>query len=173
MSISGWCVCVCVCITHSLEKLTHCGLVNHMASENSAIIWSGNSLVLCCCFSCNGLLPILYQAITLTNSDSLSIESHFREISFKTETVSLKNMHLKVLSTKRPPFCFSLNVLKSMQPPPLYPHTISYFNTCSGNHTNLSAMYAHICSSHKAFNYTCMIVVSVTIRGTTDPIVML
>ena len=62
----------------------------------------------------NGLSPDRRQAITWTNAGILLIEpleTNFSEILIKIHTFSFKKMHLKTLSVKWRPFCFSLIVL--------------------------------------------------------------
>ena len=56
----------------------------------------------------NGLSPVRHQAITWTNAGLLSIRplgTNFSEIRIKTQKISFKEMHLKMLSAKQRPFC--------------------------------------------------------------------
>ena len=83
--------------------LTHWGRLMHIYLSNLAMINSDN-----------GLLPGRCQAIIWTNAGILLIQSlgmNLSEISSKIHTFSFKKMHLKMLSGKCQPFCFSLNVL--------------------------------------------------------------
>ena len=85
-------------------KLTHWGRVTHISVSDLTIIGSDN-----------GLSPGRHQAIIWTNAGILSIGQlgiNFGEILFKIYTFSFKKIHLKVLSGKWRPSCFSLNVLK-------------------------------------------------------------
>ena len=62
----------------------------------------------------NGLAPDRRQAIIWTNAGILLIGplgTNFNEISIEILTFLFKKMRLKVLSAKRRPFCFGLNVL--------------------------------------------------------------
>ena len=63
----------------------------------------------------NGLSPVWCQAISWTNTDLLSIGplgTNFGEISIKINTLSFKEVHLKMSSGRWWPFCLALNVLK-------------------------------------------------------------
>ena len=97
------------------------------ASVNWVIIGSGN-----------GLLPYRHQAITWTNTDLLSIwhlGTNFSEILIKTQWFSFKQMHLKMSSAVRQPFCSSLNVLTA---------SMTCFLHCQG--------YKYPCISYEAIN---------------------
>ena len=61
------------------------------------------------------LLPGRHQAIIWTNAGILLIgplETKISEILIAIQTFSFKRMHLKMSSTKWPPFCLGLNVLR-------------------------------------------------------------
>ena len=99
--------------THSRERslalshwfgLTHWGWVTHICVSKLTIISSDN-----------GLSPGRHQAIIWTNAGILLIgplRTNFSEISIEIYAVSIKKMHLKMLSWKWRPFCLCLNVLK-------------------------------------------------------------
>ena len=87
-----------------VSLLSHWGRVMHICISELAIIGSDN-----------GLSPGWRQAITWTNVGILLIGplgTNFSEILIKILTFSFKKMRLKVSSTKRRPFCLSLNVLR-------------------------------------------------------------
>ena len=83
--------------------LTHWGRVTHICVAYLTIIVSDN-----------GLSPSRRQAIIWTNAGILLIRSlgtNFSEILIEIHTFSFKEMHLKMSSAKRQPFCLGLNVL--------------------------------------------------------------
>ena len=85
------------------NELTHWGWVRHIWVSKLTTIYSDN-----------GLSPGRHQANIWTNAGILWIEplgTNFTEISIKIYTFSFKKIHLKMLSGKWLPFCFSLNVL--------------------------------------------------------------
>ena len=85
------------------DCLTHWGRVTHICVSKLTIIGSDN-----------GLLPGRRQAIIWNNVGMLLIwllGTNFSEISIDIHTFSLKKIHFKMSSGKRPPFCLGLNVL--------------------------------------------------------------
>ena len=83
--------------------LTHWGRVTHICVSKLPIVGSDN-----------GLSPDRRQAIIWTNAGILLIGplgTNFSEISIEILTFSFKEMHSKVSSAKRQPFCVGLNVL--------------------------------------------------------------
>ena len=85
------------------NELTHWGWVRHIWVSKLTTIYSDN-----------GLSPGRRQANIWTNAGILWIEplgTNFTEISIKIYKFSFKKIHLKMLSGKWLPFCFSLNVL--------------------------------------------------------------
>ena len=90
-------------MSNSTVCLTYWGRVTHICVSNSTIIGSDN-----------GLSPYRRQAITWTNDGILLIGplgTNFSEILIAILAFSFKEMHLKVSSAKRRPFCLNLNVL--------------------------------------------------------------
>ena len=83
--------------------LTHWGRVTHICVDDLTIIGSDN-----------GLSPWRRQAIIWINAVLLLIGplgTNFSELLIEIVTFSFKNMHLKVSSAKRRPFCLGFNVL--------------------------------------------------------------
>ena len=88
------------CIT---SMLTHWGQVTHKCVSRLTTIGSDNALS-----------PDRRQAIIWTNAAILLIGplgANFSEILIGIDTFSFKNMHLKISSGKRRPFCLGRNVL--------------------------------------------------------------
>ena len=86
----------------SLRLLTHWGRVTHICVGNLTIIGSDK-----------GLSPSRRQAIIWTNAGILLIGplgTNLSEILIEMQIFSFKNMHLKMSSGKRCPFCLGLNV---------------------------------------------------------------
>ena len=94
------------CGENKVHGLSDWGRVKYIGVSKSIIIGLDN-----------GLLPGWGQAIICTNAGISLIEplgTKFREILIITQTFSFKEMHLKMSSSKRQPFCLGLNVLTSM-----------------------------------------------------------
>ena len=89
----------------TLYLLSHWGWVTHICISKQTIIGSDN-----------GLSHARRQVIIWTNAGILSIRTlgtNFSEILREIHIFSFKNIHLKMLSGKRRPFCLGLNVLKA------------------------------------------------------------
>ena len=87
-----------------VEKMlkTHWGRVTHICVGDLTIIGSDN-----------GLSPGRRQAIIWANAGILLIRplrTNFNEIMFEIRKFSFKEMHMKIPSAKRQPFCLGLNV---------------------------------------------------------------
>ena len=88
------------------QSLTHWGRVTHICVSKLTIIGSDN-----------GLVPCRHQAIIWTNAGiqlAGPLGTNFSDILIEIDTVSVKRMHLKMLSGKWQPFCLGLNVLTSL-----------------------------------------------------------
>ena len=87
--------------------LTHWGGVTHICVCNLTITHLDS-----------GLLPEWHQAIIWNNAEISLIGrlgTKFRENLIRIQTFSFKKMHLKMLSTKWQPLCFSLSVLNMLK----------------------------------------------------------
>ena len=96
-------VSVCFMCKHAHVALTHWGRVTHICVGKLTIIGSDN-----------GLSPAWRQAIIRTNAGLLSIGpllTYFSENLIKIQQLSLKKMHVKMLSAKWRSSCLGLNVL--------------------------------------------------------------
>ena len=92
-----------------LTVWTHWGRVMHICFGNPTIIDSDN-----------GLSPGRRQAIIWTNAGILLIRplgTNFSEILIKIHIFSINEMHLKMPSAKRRPFCQGLTVLRRPELP--------------------------------------------------------
>ena len=90
-----------------MHSLTHWGQMTHICVSKLTIIGSDN-----------GLSPCRRQAIIWTNAGILLIRTlgtNLSEIFSKIRAFSFKNMHLKMSSAKRRPFCLGLNVLTGIR----------------------------------------------------------
>ena len=117
-----------VCMYIERQKLTHWGRVMHICIGKLTIIGSDN-----------GLFPGRRQAIIWSNVGKLLIGplgTNFSESLIEIYTFSLKKMHLKMSSGKRPPFCLGLNVFKDHIPC----IAISHYNVVQYNRILTSAM---------------------------------
>ena len=100
---SGWINCW-LAEGWALHGLTHWGRVTHICVSKLPIIGSDN-----------GLSPGWRQAIIWINAGILLIGplgTNFNEILIAIHIISLKKIHLKMLSGKWRTFCLGLNVLR-------------------------------------------------------------